>query len=423
MKNKQIFSLVVLSAVASLAASPAMAKGWIIKLNRTQNADGFLRSHRLKGRVLDSRTSARWLKVDALPSSVLATGKSALSSIPGVEYIEEDRIVSINMGGKKPADPQDPAAGKPEITPNDALFSRLWGLAGVNEKGSIRATHAWYHTRNRKLSQVVVGVLDTGVAYNHEDLKSVLWKTTRNGQSVQGIDAIQGDFYAADDQGHGTHVAGTIAASSGNKVGVAGVAPNAKIFPMKFLGANGSGTTSDAIEALDLAYEFSEIKVINHSWGGPGASRALQEAFERGRERGVLMIVAAGNEGANNDRVVSSPANIRLDNVISVGALSSFADLTNFSNYGKGTVDLAAPGDFIFSSIFNKNNAYEALSGTSMAAPHVSGAAALIWGLRPDWTYLQVREHLLRQVRPVSALTKYTVTGGTLDLYRAVKDL
>lgn len=438
MKNKRVLSFLLTNTIATCALAQS---GWIIKLNRTQSPERFLKAHGLKGRVLDSNTSSRWLKVDQLKSLNLKTqstrgdvrllGKDFLQDLAGVEYVEEDQIVSISMGGPKPSpkppvetpDTQDPAYGQPQVTPNDPLYTRLWGLAGVDVKGSTRAAHAWHDVRLKPVSQVVVGVLDTGVSYGHEDLQSALWSTSINGQKVEGYDAIAGDYYAADDQGHGTHVAGTIAAQRGNAKGVAGIASNAKIFPMKFLNSKGSGNLSDAIEALDFAYEVSEIKIINHSWGGGSSSRALEEAFERGRVRGVLMVVAAGNERANNDRTQTYPANIPLDNVISVAALTQAGGLASFSNYGKTKVHLAAPGDAIFSTIFGKNNSYESLSGTSMAAPHVAGAAALVWGLRPQWTYQEVKDQLLKQIRPMTSMSGKSITGGTLDLYRAVKDL
>lgn len=419
-------------AILVYSSFPAFAKGWIVKLNRTQSADGFFNLYGLKGKVLDSHTSSRWLKVDerpvALAKGVLGAQTaqltvSALATLPGVEYVEEDQIVSVRMGGKKPADAADPAAGQPEVIPNDKHFGDLWGLKGVDQKGSIRATHAWYHVRGRTLKKVVVGVLDTGVTYNHQDLKEVLWSKKIDGNTIGGIDAINRDYVAEDECGHGTHVSGTIAGQAGNRVGVAGVAPNARIFPLKFMGASCTGNMSSAIEALDMAYTISEIRVINHSWGMTGTSKALEEAFERGRARGILMVVSAGNESQNNLYHSNYPANIPLDNVISVAAIDNTEQLAEFSNYGQSKVHLGAPGVDIFSTINVAYNAYQVMSGTSMAAPHVTGAAAFVWGLRPEWTYHDVRDQLLRNARPISSLAGKTITGGTLDLYRAVKDL
>jgi len=425
---KKIILAGITFTITMTSSAPLWAGGWIVKLNRTQSAQGFLRGAGLKGRVLDKRSSSRWIKLEDPSAGTVGTmSVSELGSLPGVEYIERDQVIQISTGGSRPADPvdpvEDPARGQPEVTPNDAQFSKLWGLANVNTAGSTRAPHAWFHARNRSLATVVVGVLDTGVNYNHEDLKPILYTATLDGKAVRGIDTVRGDFVADDEGGHGSHVSGTIAGKANNGVGVAGIAPNARIFPMKFLGGNGKGNLSDAIEAIDQALEIGEIKVMNHSWGGGGSSRALEEAFERARARGVLMVVAASNSGKNNDTSTTYPANIPLDNVISVAAIDVNAQLASFSNYGKKKVHLGAPGVNIFSSIETSSAAYDSFSGTSMAAPHVTGAAAFVWGLRPEWTYQQVRELILRNVRPLSSLKSKTSTGGTLDLYRAVRDL
>jgi hypothetical protein len=413
--------------LVSFASSSWAEQGWIVKLSRTQSASSFLANHGFTGRVLDVRSSARWVKIEA-PKATQRQGASMLTthflqSMSGVEHVERDQVISLSMAPVKPVDPNDPAYGEPELTPNDPNFSKLWGLAGVGTHGSTRASHSWFHARNRNLKTVVVGVLDSGVRYEHEDLKPVLWSTKVDGVTVRGIDTVRGDFVADDESGHGTHVSGTIAAKAGNGLGVAGIAPNARIFPMKFLNAKGQGTMSAAIEAMDFAYEIPEIKVMNHSWGGAGSSVALEEAFERGRERGILMVVAAGNSKANNDSRVFYPANIPLDNVISVAAIDSKEKLASFSNYGLSNVHLGAPGVEIFSALHQTDVSYGSLSGTSMAAPHVAGAAAFILGLRPTWTYQEVRDHILRNVRPTSSISKKTSTGGTLDLYRAVRDL
>lgn len=398
--------------------------GWIVKLDRTHGGERFLKSHRLGGRVLDSRGASRWLHIEgARPGAVTALSASVLATLPGVEHIEADQRVKLLMAPGRPVDETDPASGTPEFTPNDPHFGKLWGLQSVAQSGSIRAPHAWHHVRSRSLATVVVGVLDTGVNYHHEDLKPILWSGKLNGRTMRGIDAIQKDDVADDQNGHGSHVSGTIAAKSRNGVGIAGVAPNARVFPMKFLDADGAGSLSNAIEALDMAYSIEGIRVINHSWGGSGKSRALEESFEMARSRGILMVVAAGNDGANNDRKNSYPANIGLDNVISVAAIDRSERLADFSNYGKSKVHLGAPGVSILSSVLGGLNAYDSYDGTSMATPHVSGAAALVWGINPSWTYAQVRDQILQNVRPLPSLKGKTTTSGTLDLYRTIKDL
>jgi len=396
---------------------------YIVKLNRTETPQEFFTRTGYSGRVLDANSSSRTLEVYVPAGFGLMSAAEQMDAVKQIDYFEKNIQVSIDFGPKKPSQPNDPAAGQPEQSYNDKHASKLWAMEGVEQRGSIRATHAKYHLRNRSLEQVVVGVLDTGVEYGQEDLVNVLHSAQLNGRLSRGVNAIDRDKDPIDDHSHGTHVSATIAAQADNRAGIMGVASNAKIFPLKFLSSKGSGDTADAIYALDQAYEVNDIKLINHSWGGEGSSRALEEAFERGREKNILMVVAAGNSSSSNDLVNVIPANIALDNVISVGAISYTSELAMFSNYGKATVHLTAPGVGIFSALNMASSAYDLKSGTSMAAPHVSGVAAVIWGLRPEWSYRQVRAQILNNVRPLGGLSSKISTGGTLDLYRAVKDL
>ena len=173
---------------------------------------------------------------------------------------------------------------------------------------------------------------------------------------------------------HGTHVAGTIAAQGNNSQGVSGVNWDARIMPLKFLGADG-GTTVDAIEALNYAVNKG-VKISNNSWGGGGYNQALYDAIKSADTKGHLFVAAAGNDGSNNNTTASYPANYDLPNVISVAATNNKDNLASFSNYGATKVDLAAPGVDIASTA--PDNGYVYMSGTSMATPHVTGVAALI---------------------------------------------
>ncbi|MDB9541356.1 S8 family serine peptidase, partial [Anabaenopsis arnoldii] len=317
--------------------------------------------------------------------------------------------------------------------PNDPSFNLLWGLHNTGQTGGtpdvdIDAPEAWdIQTGNPDL---VIGVIDTGVDYTHPDLVGNIWTNTGeiagNGIDDDGngyIDDIRGWDFAYNDnnpmdvQGHGTHVSGTIAGKGNNAVGVTGVAWNAKIMPLKFLDDTGSGWTSDAILAVDYA-TAQGVKLTNNSWGGGGYSQALYDAIAAAGDAGSLFIAAAGNESNNNDSSPSYPASYNLDNIISVASTTHTDGLSWFSNYGLTTVDLGAPGSDIYSTV--PGNGYASYSGTSMASPHVAGAAALLWSENPTWTAEQVKDVLLQTVDPTETLNGITVSGGRLNVYNAL---
>ncbi|MCC2670698.1 MAG: peptidase, partial [Armatimonadetes bacterium] len=279
--------------------------------------------------------------------------------------------------------------------PGDPRFAQLWGLHNTGQTGGLNdadidALDAWELTTGS--TSVTVAVLDSGVDYNHPDLRDNILRNSGGG--VIGWDFANDDAEPLDDNGHGTHVAGTIGARGNNGIGVIGVSPTVRIMPVKFLHNDGNGSTSDAIEAIDFAVTHG-ARVLNCSWGGGAYSQFLLEAVRRARDAGVLVIAAAGNDGRNNDERPEFPAgyNRLSDNVLSIAALDDADRLAGFSNYGAASVDLSAPGVSILST--QPNDQYGYMSGTSMAAPHVSGTAALIWSRYPTLTVTQVRDRLL----------------------------
>jgi len=323
--------------------------------------------------------------------------------------------------------------------PNDPSFSRLWGLHNTGQvrgvtDADIDAPEAW--DTNTGSRSVVVGVIDTGIDYNHPDLAANMWRNPRevagdrldndgNGfvDDVYGWDFANNDADPFDDEGHGTHVAGTIGAVGNNGVGVAGVNWQVSLMALKFLGADGSGTTSAAIAALNYATLMRRsygvnVVATNNSWGGGGASTALTNAIVSGGSAGILCIAAAGNESTNNDATPSYPANVNSDAVISVAAIDSYNLLAVYSNYGATTVDVAAPGSSIYST--TPNNTYSSFSGTSMAAPHVAGLAALLAAAKPQATAQQIRAAILSTTTPVSGLAGKVATGGVVNAAAAV---
>lgn len=296
-----------------------------------------------------------------------------------------------------------------DATSNDTYYTNgsLWGMYGdgtspANQYGS-QAGEAWA-TNKTDCSAVYVGIIDEGYMYTHEDLAANAGtnpgEILGNGLDDDGNgykDDVNGwDFYSnnntvfdgvSDD--HGTHVAGTIGAVGGNGKGVAGVCWSVKLMNAKFLGNNG-GTTANAIKAVDY---FTDLKTrginlvaTNNSWGGGGFSQGLKDAIERANIAGILFVAAAGNGGSdgigdNIDVTPSYPASYDNANIIAVAAINSSGGITSWSNYGATSVDLGAPGSGIWSTVPKSSrgrivSSYASYSGTSMATPHVTGAAA-----------------------------------------------
>lgn len=290
--------------------------------------------------------------------------------------------------------------------PNDPQFSILWGMTKIN------APAAW--DINTGSSSIIVAVTDTGVDYNHPDLKNNIW-TDANGH--HGYDFVNNDSDPCDDAGHGTHVAGTIGAVGNNGIGVVGVNWHTQIMALKFLDANGSGSTSNAIAAIQYAIA-NGAKVINASWGGYGFSQTLYDSIAAARDAGIIFVASAGNDNIDNDSMPDYPASFDLANIISVLATTSSDARASFSNYGLTTVDLGAPGESILSTYPGSQYAY--FSGTSMAAPHVTGACALLLSANPALTYSQVKQILMDTTD--KTLAGQCVSGGRLNLAAAIQE-
>jgi len=324
--------------------------------------------------------------------------------------------------------------------PNDASFGTLWGLnnsgrsPGVGNS-DINAPEAWETTTGSR--SVVVAVIDSGVDYTHPDLAANVWTNPREVagdgidndakgfvDDVRGWDFANADADPMDDDGHGTHVSGTIGAVGNNAIGVTGVNWRVSIMGLKFLDAEGNGYTSDAVAAVKYATRMrrdfgANVVAINASWGGETRSTALANAIAAAGRAGILFVTAAGNESSNNDRTPSYPANLSDDSVIAVAATNHSNRLAAFSNYGSTTVDLAAPGVGILSTV--PGGGYASFSGTSMATPYVTGTVALMAAANPRATAAEIRSALLATVTPVAALSGKVATGGLLDAAAAVR--
>ena len=322
----------------------------------------------------------------------------------------------------------------------------LWGMYGpgttpANAYGS-NAAAAWA-AGNTGSSSVYVGIIDEGIQYTHPDLAGQVGNPleTANGVDDDGngyVDDVYGWDFANNDNSiydggtrgslddHGTHVSGTIGAKANNGAGVVGVNWNVRLISGKFLGRNG-GTTANAIKAIDyfngLKARGLNIVATNNSWGGGGFSQALMDAIGRANTAGILFIAAAGNGGSdqvgdNNDSTPHYPSTYSNPNIIAVAAITNTGARASFSNYGPTTVDIGAPGAGIWST--TAYNIYESYSGTSMATPHVTGAAALYASTHPGATAASIKNALLSSAVPTASMSGVTTTGGRLDAYAAL---
>lgn len=308
------------------------------------------------------------------------------------------------------------------VLPNDPGYQYLYGMSKIS------APQAWGITTGS--ADVVVAVIDTGVQYTHPDLSENIWVNSGeipndgidndgNGyiDDVHGYDFVTGDSDPSDENGHGTHVSGTIGAVGNNNYGVVGVNHTVSIQALRVLGASGSGYTSDIISAVNYA-AANGASVINMSLGGPGYSEVFEDAIRSAGTHGVLVVVAAGNEAADNDSTPTYPASYALPNMITVAATDDNDELADFSNYGASTVQIAAPGVDILSTVPTNQFAY--FSGTSMATPHLAGAAALIKAANPDLSALSLRALILDTGDTLSGLGGVVSTGKRLNIGDAV---
>ncbi|MGE4490556.1 MAG: S8 family serine peptidase, partial [Kiritimatiellales bacterium] len=344
---------------------------------------------------------------------------AAFQQLPDVvKYAEADFIVSSQ-----------------EIFPDDPDFSEQWGLHNTGQDdgtvdADIDAPGAWELATGSR--DILVAVIDSGVDYNHEDLADNMW--INSGEELNGfdddgnglVDDIHGwdfcnnDNDPMDDAGHGTHCCGIIGAVGSNSVGVAGVCWNVSMVGLKFLNSSGHGATSDGIDATVYAAQIG-ARLISASYGGSSYNEAYEDALALAASSNMLFIAAAGNTADDNDAEPHYPSSYTNDHIIAVANSTRTDELSVFSCYGLTSVDLAAPGSSILSTL--PNNEYGVKSGTSMATPCVSGSAALLWAYHPELTASEVKEALLNTVDTNAAFMGKTVSGGRLNLNRAVRFL
>jgi subtilisin family serine protease len=352
---------------------------------------------------------------------------------PGVVFVEPNYIVQI------------------VATPDDPEFPNLWGLLNTGQViggvagtpgADISATDAWDVSTGSTSN--VIGVIDTGIDYTHPDLAANIWSaptayTVTIGGSVincpagsHGFNAITSECDPMDDDNHGTHVAGTIGAVGDNGTGVVGVNWTARIIGGKFLDASGFGTTANAVNVIDFMIQTkamfagtsgANIRVLNNSWGGGGFSTSLRNAIIDANSANMLFVAAAGNGGSdgigdNNDFFPFYPASYDVANVVAVASTNNRDFKSGFSNFGATSVDLAAPGSGILSTVIG--GGYSSFSGTSMAAPQVSGGAALVLSVC-DYTTAQLKDALLSTVDVLGSLAGLVATSGRLNVDNAIR--
>ena len=363
---------------------------------------------------------------------------NTLSNNSNIEYVEEDQIIQLDDPAVRPQDIKKNNFNALSSNPNDPDFANyLYGLNPALGNYHINCKHVWITSKGS--SSIVVGVIDTGIDYYHEDLRTNMW--TNPSETTDGIDSDNNgyvdDIYGIDarsdgtpgdpndDNGHGTHCAGTIGGVGDNFKGVVGVNWNVQLMALRFLGGpDGGGSTSDAIECVSYAELMKSrgvnIKALNNSWGGGGYSQALFDAISSAwNNEDILFIASAGNDNVNTDIATYYPQGYDIPSIISVGSSTQSGDRSGFSNYGATSVDVAAPGSAIYSTIPMSMGRYGYKNGTSMACPHVAGAVALLYSIYPNATGTQIKNALMNTCQKLTAWSGKCVSGGIIDVHAA----
>lgn len=417
-----------MAAAAAAGASGPTNPGWrtdrILVVPRSgvarQALEDFHRSR--KSRVLRDFPRLGGVQViEIAPGQSLESTLQACRGNPLIQSAEPDYLLHTCLA------PDDPS-----YRDGTQWHLNNTGQSGGRAGADIDAPEAWEFLHDA--TDVLVAVVDSGIRYTHEDLADNIWTNfgeipgngiddDRNGyvDDVHGINAVNGSGNPMDDVGHGTHVAGIIGAVGNNGLGGSGVAWKVKLMGCKFITTSGEGATSDAIECLDYARAMG-AKVINCSWGNTAASASLRTAFQRLRDSGILVAIAAGNESRNNDTLPQYPANYDFDNLVTVVATTATDAFADFSNYGLTATHLGAPGVGIRSTWATSDQSYSTQSGTSMSAPVVAGMLALLRVRYPEETPAEIIQRLTSSTDTLPSLRSRCLSGGRANLRRALSE-
>ena len=402
---------------ASLVPSEAVPGELMVGFHPDVSDQGRAEIHAAAGAtVITTYRTIPWQHVRVPATTSLQAAANAYLGDARVSYVEPNYIVH------------------PVDVPNDARYGDLWGMKRIN------APRAWDTTVGSR--DIVVAVIDTGIRRTHEDLVDNIWKNpgetgkdgSDNNKETNGIDDdgngyiddVYGwDFYSndndpTDEESHGTHCAGTIGGVGNNLKGVAGVNWEVSLVALRFLGPGGGSTAAGTLAVEYATLMADHIRLTSNSWGGGGPSEAMRQAIEAAGDAGQLFIAAAGNYASDNDAIPFYPASFDNENLISVASIREGGAMSGFSNYGLESVDIGAPGSSILSCVGSADDAYEFFNGTSMATPHVAGAAALLLSERPSMSWQALRDALLLSATPNPALDGKVATGGELNVNAAL---
>jgi subtilisin family serine protease len=416
-KVRMVLALVFLAAAVShtsLAAPEYRPDQILIQPKKTVSSAALANFHAAhQTQVAKAFANLGRMQVLRVPSNETAESLIAKYQHSGlVEFAEPDYLVHA------------------AAVPNDPKYTdgTLWSLNNTGQNGGtpdadIDAPEAWDVLNSA--SNVVVAVLDTGIRYTHEDLASNMWVNPVDGG--HGFNAFTGTNDVSDDNGHGTLVSGLLGAVGNNGKGIVGAAWRVQLMACKCLDNNASGSDSTVIACIDYA-RTNGARIINASLDSPGSSAALSNAIVAARDAEIIFVASAGNHnpGMNVDLTPTYPACYDIDNILTVAYTTRTDDLGFLSNYGATNVDLAAPGDQLYSTYYTGDSSYYPqfsflnLAGTSFAAAYVSGAAALTVARYPAENYRQIINRLLASVDPVPSLAGKCVTGGRLNLWKAL---
>ncbi len=428
-----IFKNIIIVVIVTVFSLSLLASNrYVIKLKDSSNAKLFMSSNKtifkslgdMKMMNLQFGEYIEFTSIKSLNSNSESDKEliKKISNLEEVEYIEKS--VPVHILGRI----DDQFYGKQWGLKNTGSNTGSWlpwaGKAGMD----INAEKAWTITKGSR--DVIVAVIDTGVDYNHKDLNSNMWinELEKNGakgvdddgngyiDDIYGYDFANKDGNPYDDHSHGTHCAGVIGASH-DRIGVRGVMSDVQIMALKFLTKEGGGESIDSIYAINYAIT-NGAHVLSNSWGGGERSIALEDAIKAANDANITFVVAAGNSSRDNDYYDTWPANYDIPNVISVASMAGSGNKSYFSNYGATTVHLFAPGSNIYSTV--RDNQYKSMSGTSMAAPFVSGIAGLLKSVDPSITPEEMRARMIESSVYNSSL-RGSIAKGRVDAYRTLR--